>query len=738
MDSVVPPRFRINSSGKIEISEFSSSASTSASTAIGGLPVPPPQAFYNRLGSRFKPVANRDAEDENAVMDGPGRRLRKNVANVRKHIDYTAAALNEVEKERYLHPKDARNYQHPHLLYAYGVLPVRDMLDTPADCVCTRFARAATNKVKCPVYCLCWNPDGKRLITGASSGEFTLWNGVAFNFETILQAHDVAIRAIRWSSDAQFMASADHNGYVKYWQPNMNNVNMFQAHKDEPVRGLTFSPTNYKLCTASDDSTARIFDFANCTEEMVLRGHGSDVRCVEWHPTKGLIVTGSRDSQQPVKLWDPRTGNCLATLHDHKNSVSAVQWNKNGNWLLTGARDHLIKLYDIRMMSELFTFKGHRKEVTSLSWHPIHETLFASGGGDGSVGFWQTEPCSDLGLYDGAHDQAIWALDWHPLGHVLATGSNDNNTKFWGRSRPGDTLEELGGMVASGKELHYQPVNTFSYFNYAVKYADDDEKKERPLLPGLGVDETVLKDMRDVTSLPESIPGLPVVPDDYAPKNFPQQPPARRTLIKQAPPKANQHQFERNWAAGKPPFDNINIDVEPANMMPSAIPSPMMHAPPVGNGSLLGSRPPLLPHPPAGNNFRSGSLLGPPKPLSMPPPGTIHSPGFDISPAPNVGDSWRSGPSAPPTTLPPTDLPWSRAAPPPISGFDTNGHGFFNPSPTVLVPPTPFSPNVELESTSWKMPPPEVSVTSHGHGTDPRKRSRNGDHEEIPTKKANF
>lgn len=49
--------------------------------------------------------------------------------------------------------------------------------------------------------------------------------------------------------------------------------------------------------------------------------------------------------------------------HDHKNSVMAVEWNKNGNWLLTGSRDHLIKLYDIRMMAEMQTFRGHKKEV---------------------------------------------------------------------------------------------------------------------------------------------------------------------------------------------------------------------------------------------------------------------------------------------------------------------------------------------------------------------------------------
>lgn len=32
-----------------------------------------------------------------------------------------------------------------------------------------------------------WTPDARRVLTGSTSGEFTLWNGLTFNFETILQ-----------------------------------------------------------------------------------------------------------------------------------------------------------------------------------------------------------------------------------------------------------------------------------------------------------------------------------------------------------------------------------------------------------------------------------------------------------------------------------------------------------------------------------------------------------------------
>lgn len=49
-------------------------------------------------------------------------------------------------------------------------------------------------------------------------------------------------------------------------------------------------------------------------ELLIFSGHGADVKCVHWHPQKSLIVSGSKDNQQPIKLWDPKSGQSLATL----------------------------------------------------------------------------------------------------------------------------------------------------------------------------------------------------------------------------------------------------------------------------------------------------------------------------------------------------------------------------------------------------------------------------------------
>lgn len=50
-----------------------------------------------------------------------------------------------------------------------------------------------------------------------------------------------------WSNNEQWMLTGDHNGLVKYWQSNMNNVKVYQAHND-PVRGLTYVKFSVIFC----------------------------------------------------------------------------------------------------------------------------------------------------------------------------------------------------------------------------------------------------------------------------------------------------------------------------------------------------------------------------------------------------------------------------------------------------------------------------------------------------------
>ena len=146
------------------------------------------------------------------------------------------------------------------------MLPPAARRSRPVDSIPARHLHSSLNKVKHPVNVVKWTPEGRRLLTGSTSGEFTLWNGTGFNFETIMQAHDCALRAATYSHNNEWLISADQDGIVKYWQTNFNNVKGIQAHTD-PIRDLAFAPTDTKFVTASDDATLKIFDFAGGVED---------------------------------------------------------------------------------------------------------------------------------------------------------------------------------------------------------------------------------------------------------------------------------------------------------------------------------------------------------------------------------------------------------------------------------------------------------------------------------------
>jgi len=75
----------------------------------------------------------------------------------------------------------------------------------------------------------------RRQISSSVLHEFFKW----FTLFVLLQAHDSPVRTMVWSHNDVWMVTGDHAGYVKYWQSNMNNVKMFQAHK-EAIRGLRY------------------------------------------------------------------------------------------------------------------------------------------------------------------------------------------------------------------------------------------------------------------------------------------------------------------------------------------------------------------------------------------------------------------------------------------------------------------------------------------------------------------
>lgn len=278
---------------------------------------------------------------------------------------------------------------------------------------------------------------------------------MTFNFETIMQAHDLAILSLKYSHNDEWLLSGDQEGTIKYWQPNFNNVNIIQGHTDG-IRDIAFSPNDTKFLTCSDDSSIKIWNFNNGKEERTLLGHHWDVKTADWHPNLGLIVSGSKDNL--IKLWDPRASSCITTLHGYKHTVSKARFQPNGTkrLLASVSRDRSCRVFDLRTMKDLLTIRDHETDLSCVEWHPIHPSMLTTAAYDGSINQYllnsyisegklesnnntsaKIEACHKIPY---AHERAIHALEYHPLGHLLCSAGADRLARFWSRARPNDAM----------------------------------------------------------------------------------------------------------------------------------------------------------------------------------------------------------------------------------------------------------------------------------------------------------
>ncbi|KAJ1676757.1 pre-mRNA cleavage and polyadenylation factor (CPF) complex subunit, partial [Spiromyces aspiralis] len=168
----------------------------------------PPGTSPNASESGPPPDQLRDQQQMGGGGEG-GKRNRRPLQ--RKTIDYYGAVVRALETRIMTGTGNCQRFRFatPCVAdpsYIIDLAPPRFIPFSEAVAnLPTRLVQQAQNKARCPVNVIRWTPEGRRLLTGSSSGEFTMWNGLTFNFETIMQAHDKAVRAMEWSHNGKWL-----------------------------------------------------------------------------------------------------------------------------------------------------------------------------------------------------------------------------------------------------------------------------------------------------------------------------------------------------------------------------------------------------------------------------------------------------------------------------------------------------------------------------------------------------
>ncbi|MCG5060424.1 MAG: serine/threonine protein kinase [Limnoraphis sp. WC205] len=138
--------------------------------------------------------------------------------------------------------------------------------------------------------------------------------------------------------------------------------------------------------------------------------------------------------QTPVKptrvtpLRSP-TWSCLYTLKGHRNAVTSISFSPTENIIASGSQDQTIEIWQLERGKRWYTLTGHSNWVTSIAISPNGEIL-ASGSRDHTIEIWDLKKGKRWYTLTG-HQDGVEVVAFSPNGEILASGSRDRTIEIW-------------------------------------------------------------------------------------------------------------------------------------------------------------------------------------------------------------------------------------------------------------------------------------------------------------------
>ncbi|TKR62006.1 hypothetical protein L596_026028 [Steinernema carpocapsae] len=201
---------------------------------------------------------------------------------------------------------------------------------------------------------------------------------------------------------------------------------------------------------------------ANLQLEAQLAGHSDWVTSIATTPAvDNMIVSSSRD--KTVIVWEMKKDGTVGDdafhiknrIHGHGHFVSDVILSGDGKYALTACWDKMIRLWHLGRGKNMRIFKGHTKDVLSLSFSPDNRQI-VSGGRDKMIRLWNTLGENKLTLPEkhGGHADWVSAVVYSPIEAKMLTAGWDKKIVVW-------NFSELNGIRCEAELYgHKGSINT--------------------------------------------------------------------------------------------------------------------------------------------------------------------------------------------------------------------------------------------------------------------------------------
>jgi dipeptidyl aminopeptidase/acylaminoacyl peptidase len=229
-----------------------------------------------------------------------------------------------------------------------------------------------------------YTPDGRTLVTAAPrGGGIKVWDVATGQERFTLSLGGTTLDELELSPGGKIIAASltrgkpgSYRSEIKLWDRTTGKELATYLEKGWDVQCLAFSPDGRTLASGHGNALVeggyiKLRDLTTFREKAVLWGHQLAVKSLVFSPDGRTLASAA----EAVKLWDPTTGQELATL----SGAGPVEFSRDGRVLVTHTSDQYepVKLWFAAGRAEVDARSGAEKEV---GLEALEKALEAEGG----------------------------------------------------------------------------------------------------------------------------------------------------------------------------------------------------------------------------------------------------------------------------------------------------------------------------------------------------------------------
>ena len=209
-------------------------------------------------------------------------------------------------------------------------------------------------------------PNEDIIISGSSDTDVIIWRfSTGEMLKKITQAHRESVLNLKF--DERFLVTCSKDKTIKIW----SRHELQPGDADYPVKGVSGGGIcpSYILDLRDCGGSQNIENYFTpeqrkplkpYTPLMLIASHAAAVNAI--HIYEDHLVSASGD--RAVKVFNIRTGECVATCKGHTKGIACVQYD--GKRIVSGSSDNTIRIYDPATEAEVACLQGHTRLVRTI------------------------------------------------------------------------------------------------------------------------------------------------------------------------------------------------------------------------------------------------------------------------------------------------------------------------------------------------------------------------------------